>query len=143
MTKKFTIEKATGFIIYRTALAMRGAFERFLKEHGFDVTPEQCAILGLLREEEGLSQKEIGHVLFKDKPNISRMLDILERKKLILRQAADRRRYSIFLTEEGKQLIDKVHPLKLQLVEKVFNGLLAREIEALENTLNKIYRNIS
>jgi DNA-binding MarR family transcriptional regulator len=143
MSKKYNIEKATGFIIYRTALAMKGAFERTLKEQGFDVTPEQCAILSLLSEEEGLSQKEIGNVLFKDKPNISRMLDILERKKLILRQAADRRRYSIFLTEEGKQLIEKVHPLKLQLVEKVFNGLLAREIETLETILNKIYRNIS
>jgi DNA-binding MarR family transcriptional regulator len=143
MSKGYTIEKSTGFIIYRTALAMKGAFERFLKEHGFDVTPEQCAILTLLREEEGLSQKEIGNVLFKDKPNISRMLDILERKKLILRQATDRRKYSIFLTEEGKQLIDRVQPLKQQLVEKTFNGLLAREIEALESILNKIYRNVS
>jgi DNA-binding MarR family transcriptional regulator len=143
MTKRYSIEKATGFIIYRTALAMRGAFERTLKEQGFDITPEQCGILNLLREEEGLSQKEIGHVLFKDKPNISRMLDILERKRLILRQATDRRKYSIFLTEEGKEVIDKVLPLKLQLGERLFNGLLAREIEALESILNKIYRNIS
>jgi len=143
MSKKYNIEKATGFIIYRTALAMKGAFERTLKEQGFDITPEQCGILSLLREEEGLSQKEIGNVLFKDKPNVSRMLDILERKRLILRQATDRRRYAIFLTEEGKQLIDKVHLLKQKLVEKVFSGLLAREIEALENILNKIYQNIS
>jgi DNA-binding MarR family transcriptional regulator len=143
MIKRYSIEKATGFIIYRTALAMRGAFERTLKEQGFDITPEQCGILSLLREEEGLSQKEIGHVLFKDKPNISRMLDILERKRLILRQATDRRKYSIFLTEEGKEVIDKVLPLKLQLGERLFNGLLAREIEALESILNKIYRNIS
>lgn len=143
MSKKYNIEKATGFIIYRTALAMKGAFERTLKEQGLDITPEQCGILSLLREEEGLSQKEIGNVLFKDKPNVSRMLDILERKRLILRQATDRRRYAIFLTEEGKQLIDKVHLLKQKLVEKVFSGLLAREIEALENILNKIYQNIS
>jgi len=143
MSKGYTIEKSTGFIIYRTALAMKGAFERFLKEQGFDVTPEQCAILNLLREEEGLSQKEIGHVLFKDKPNISRMLDILERKRLVRRQATDRRKYAIFLTEEGKQLVDKVHPLKLQLGEKVLNGLLAREIEVLESLINKIYRNVT
>jgi DNA-binding MarR family transcriptional regulator len=143
MSKGYSIEKNTGFIIYRTALAMKGAFERVLKEQGLDITPEQCGILSLLREEEGLSQKEIGHILFKDKPNISRMLDILERKRLISRQATDRRRYAIFLTEEGKQLIDKIHPLKLQLGEKVLNGLLSREIEALETILNKIYRNIT
>jgi DNA-binding MarR family transcriptional regulator len=143
MTKGYNIEKSIGFLIYRTALAMKGAFERVLKEQGLDITPEQCGILALLLEEEGLSQKEIGDVLFKDKPNISRMLDILERKRLIFRQATDRRRYSVFLTEEGKQLIEKVHPLKLQLTEKAFRGLLAREMETLENIINRIYRNIT
>lgn len=143
MSREYNIEKSIGFIIYRTALAMKGAFERLLKEQGFDITPEQCAILALLREEEGLSQKEIGNILFKDKPNISRMLDILERKRLILRQPADRRRYSIFLTEEGKKLAEEILPLKLQLGSKVFHGLLAREIESLETLLNKIYGNIS
>jgi DNA-binding MarR family transcriptional regulator len=142
MSERYSIEKSTGFIIYRTALAMKGAFERTLKELGFDITPEQCGILSLLREEEGLSQKEIGNILFKDKPNISRMLDILERKRLILRRSTDRRKYSIFLTEEGKQLIDDVLPVKMQLVAKAFDGLLAREIEALEGILNKIYRNL-
>ena len=142
MSKKYSIEKSTGFIIYRTALAIRGTFERTLKEQGFDITPEQCGILSLLREEEGLSQKEIGDVLFKDKPNISRMLDILERKRLIIRQPTDRRRYSIFLTEAGKKLSEQIPPIKMQLEAKAFTGLLAREIEALENALNKIYGNI-
>jgi len=143
MTERYRIEKSTGFIIYRTALAMRGALQRVLKEHGFDITPEQYGILMLLREEEGLSQKEIGDVLFKDKPNISRMLDALERKRLILRQSIDRRSFAIFLTEEGKRLAETILPIKLQLEEKALKGLLAREIETLESIINKIYRNIS
>lgn len=143
MTKSYSIEKSTGFIIYRTALAMRGAWQRTLKEQGFDITPEQCGILFLLSEKEGLSQKEIGDVLFKDKPNISRMLDALERKKLIQRQSTDRRRFAIFLTGEGKKMIEAIMPCKLKLEEKVLNGLLTRELEALESTINKIYRNIT
>jgi DNA-binding MarR family transcriptional regulator len=143
MTKKYSIKKSTGFIIYRTALAMRGALQRTLKEQGFDITPEQYGILMLLREEEGLSQKEIGDVLFKDKPNISRMLDALERKRLILRQSTDRRTFAIFLTEGGKKLAEEILPIKLQLEKKALNGLLAREIEALESIINKIYGNIA
>jgi DNA-binding MarR family transcriptional regulator len=142
MTKRYSIEKSTGFIIYRTALAMRAVMQRKLKEQGYDITPEQYGILMLLREEEGLSQKEIGDVLFKDKPNISRMLDALERKKLILRQSTDRRSFAIFLTGEGKKLAEEILPIKLQLGEEALNGLLAREIEALESMLNKIYANI-
>jgi DNA-binding MarR family transcriptional regulator len=117
--------------------------QRTLKEHGFDITPEQYGILMLLREEAGLSQKEIGDVLFKDKPNISRMLDALERKGLILRQSADRRSFAIFLTGEGKKLAEDILPLKLQLEEKALKGLLAREIEVLESLINKIYGNVS
>jgi DNA-binding MarR family transcriptional regulator len=143
MTKRYSIEKSTGFIIYRTALAMRAALQRTLKERGFDITPEQYGILMLLREEEGLSQKEIGDVLFKDKPNISRMLDALERKRLILRQSSDRRSFAIFLTTEGQKLAEAILPVKLQLENKALNGLLAREIEALESIINKIYGNIA
>lgn len=141
MTKKYTIEKSIGFIIYRTALAMRATLHRTLKERGFDITPEQYGILNLLWEEEGLSQQEISKILFKDKPNVSRMLDALERKKLISRQATDRRRYSISLTGAGKTLIEKIRPIGLELGEKAISGLLAREIEALESMLNKIYGN--
>jgi DNA-binding MarR family transcriptional regulator len=143
MTRRYSIEKSTGFIIYRTALAMRSILQRALKEQGFDITPEQYGILSLLREEEGLSQKEIGKILFKDKPNISRMLDALERKRLILRQPTDRRRYAISLTDEGKKLAAEILPCRLQLAEKALNGLLAREIETLESLLNKIYENIA
>jgi DNA-binding MarR family transcriptional regulator len=142
MKKTYAVEKSIGFIIYRTALAMRAALQRTLKERGLDITPEQYGILHVLREEEGLSQKEIGNILFKDKPNVSRMLDALERKRLIFRQPTDRRRYSIFLTEEGKKLIEESLPIGQQLVEKAINGLLAREIESLESMLHKIYGNV-
>jgi DNA-binding MarR family transcriptional regulator len=143
MKKVYTVEKSIGFIIYRTALAMKAALQRTLKERGFDITPEQYGILHVLWEEEGLSQREIGNILFKDKPNVSRMLDALERKRLIFRQPTDRRRYAIFLTKEGKGLIEKILPIGLHLGEKAINGLLVREVEALENTLNKIYGNFS
>ena len=143
MSKRHGIEKFIGFIIYRAALAMRSSLQRTLKERGLDITPEQCGILHVLHDEEGLSQKEIGVILFKDKPNVSRMLDALERKGLIFRQPTDRRRYAIFLTEAGKTLLEEIRPLGMHLEEKAVKGLLAREIEALEGMLNKIYANVS
>jgi DNA-binding MarR family transcriptional regulator len=143
MKKVYTVEKSIGFIIYRTALAMKAALQRTLKERGFDITPEQYGILHVLWEEEGLSQREIGNILFKDKPNVSRMLDALERKRLIFRQPTNRRRYAVFLTEEGKGLTEKILPIGLELRDKAINGLLVREVEALEISLNKIYGNFS
>ena len=143
MKKTYTVEKSIGFIIYRTALAMKATLQRTLKERGFDITPEQYGILHVLREEAGLSQKEIGNILFKDKPNVSRMLDALERKRLIFRQPIDRRKYAIFLTEEGERLIEETLSIGLELGERAIKGLLGRELESLEGMLNKIYENIA
>ena len=75
MKEQYSIEKSIGFIIYRSALKMKSTLQRILKDRGFDITPEQWGILRVLREEEGISQKEIGDRLFKDKPNVTRMLD--------------------------------------------------------------------
>jgi DNA-binding MarR family transcriptional regulator len=137
------LEKEIGYIIYRTALAVRSALQRTLKERGFDVTPEQCGILRVLQEKEGLSQKEIGNLVFKDKPNITRMLDALEGKGLIRRHRSDRRQYAVFLTETGKALMAEIQPILLQMRQKTVEGLLSREIATLEATLDKIYKNIA
>jgi hypothetical protein len=55
-----------GFIIYRTALALKSALQRLFKEHGFAITAEQWAIIRHLWEEEGLSQREIAEKTSKD-----------------------------------------------------------------------------
>ena len=143
MTNRYLIDKSIGFIIYRTALKMKSTLQRILKDRGFDITPEQWGILRVLWEEEGLSQKEIGDRLFKDKPNITRMLDALERKGLIFRQPTDRRRYSIFLTKEGKKLQEEVLPTVLEMQEKAINALTKNDLETLQNLLNQIYGNLS
>lgn len=129
MTNRYSIDKSIGFIIYRAALKMKSTLQRILKDRGFDITPEQWGILRVLWEEEGLSQKEIGDRLFKDKPNITRMLDALERKRLIFRQPTDRRRYSIFLTKEGKKLQEEVLPTVLEMQEKAINALTKNDLE--------------
>ena len=142
MKETYAIEKAFGFIVYRTALRLKSALHRTFRDKGFDITPEQWGILRILWEDEGLSQREIGDRLFKDKPNITRMLDALERKGLIFRQPTNRRRYSIFLTKEGKKLQEELLPIVLQVQEKANNALAKNDLERLQNHLNKIYGNL-
>ncbi len=139
----YAIEKAAGFVIYRTALRMKSALHRAFKDKGFESTPEQWGVLRLLWEDEGLSQKEIGNRLFKDKPNVTRLLDALEKKKLIFRQPADRRTFAIFLTKEGKKLQKELLPIVLALQKKAIQGLSESDLNTLHRLLNQIYRNLS
>lgn len=143
MTETYSIERTVGFIVYRTALRMKSALQRAFKEQGVEITPEQWGVLRVLWEDEGLSQREIGDRLFKDKPNITRMLDVLESKKLIYRQPIDRRRYAIFLTDEGKKLQVELLPTVLAMQAKALRTLTASELTTLQNLLNRIYENLS
>jgi MarR family transcriptional regulator, organic hydroperoxide resistance regulator len=140
----YPIKDSLGFIIYRTALALKAALQRCFRENGYEITAEQWAIIRHLGEEDGLSQREIGEKASKDKPNITRMLDALEKKHLIFRQPDphDRRKYCIYLTKEGKNLQERLLPLTLNLRAKATQNLPQPEIEFLKLTLNKIYQNL-
>jgi DNA-binding MarR family transcriptional regulator len=144
MNHRYQIKDSLGFIIYRTALALKAALHRSFAENGYEITPEQWGIIRHLWEEEGLSQREIGEKAAKDKPNITRMLDVLEKKRLIFRQPdpRDRRKYCIYLTKEGKQLHEQLFPLTQNLRARVTHNLAPPEIDLLKDTLNKICRNI-
>jgi DNA-binding MarR family transcriptional regulator len=145
MTDYDHIQDSLGFIIYRTALALKSALQRCFKDNGYEITPEQWGIIRQLWEEEGLSQREIGEKSSKDKPNITRMLDALEKKRIIFRQPdpRDRRKFCIYLTKEGKQLHERLFPLAQNLRQQATLKLDRQEIDLLRNTLNKIYQNIS
>ena len=138
------IQDSLGLMIYRTALALKSALQRGFKENGFEITAEQWAIIRHLWEEEGLSQREIGEKAAKDKPNITRMLDALEKKRLIFRQpdSRDRRKFCVYLTKEGKQLHERLLPLAQTLREQVTRSLSQLEIDHVKETLSKINQNI-
>jgi DNA-binding MarR family transcriptional regulator len=140
----YPTKDSLGYLIYRTALALKTALQRDFKENGYEITGEQWAIIRHLWEEDGLSQREIAEKTYKDKPNITRMLDALEQKRLIFRQPdpRDRRKYCIYLTKEGRHLHERLFPLVQNLRQKFTQNLPPGDIEVLKDTLNKIYQNI-
>lgn len=145
MNNRYPIEGSLGFLIYRTALALKSALQRSFTEKGYEITAEQWGILRHLWEEEGLSQREIGVKAAKDKPNITRMLDALEKKGLIFRlpDHQDRRKYCIYLTKEGKKLYQLLWPLAQNLRERALHNLAQPEIDRLKDSLKRIYHNIN
>jgi DNA-binding MarR family transcriptional regulator len=144
MDEYYHIKDSLGFVIYRTALSLKSALQRSFKQNGVEITAEQWGIIRHLWEEEGLSQREIGEKASKDKPNITRMLDALEKKRLIFRQPdpQDRRKFCIYLTKEGKQLHERLFPLACGLRERATHNLSQPEMDLLKRVLDKINRNI-
>lgn len=139
----FTLDDSLGYLINRTAMRLKRELHHAFKSNGYKVTPEQWAILNRLWEQEGLSQVELADLTFKDKPNVTRMVAVLERENLIFRQSdeTDRRAYKVFLTEEGKQLKEKLIPLAVDVLERGQRNLTAEDIKQVSNILNTIYYN--
>lgn len=113
-----------------------------LKE--YDITPEQWTVLKRLGENDGVTQKELSSTSEKDQATLTRILDILERKRLMERKPnkEDRRSFLIYITESGKQLSLELFPL----IEKIFNeeilvGINEEEIATFSRVLDKIKQN--
>jgi len=138
------IEKSLGFMIASTMTQLRILMLRKIKEYGYDITPEQGHVLNTIGESEGISQSEIAGRTMKDKPTITRILDILEKKKLIERRSdtGDRRAYRIYLTANGKEKIAMFMKIIKEVDEKAFRGLNDKEVRKLEEILGTVRTNV-
>ena len=74
-----------------TAIARR--LQKHFRQAGLEITIEQWSILYHLWQEDCLSQQELCNRTFRDKPSITRLIDNLEKQKLVKRIASkeDRR----------------------------------------------------
>ena len=114
------------------------------KASGFDVTPEQWAVLSRLAEKDGLSQNNIAHITFKDNANITRIVDKLQRKGLLERKAhpSDRRTWLLYITPAGKGVIKQLQPLALKVLERATGQIPEEEVRKLNNQMQKIIYNL-
>ena len=90
--------------------AVMKTFIPHLREH--DLTPQQWRVLRALFETEGLELSEVSRRCYLLMPSLSRIVQNLEKRELILRSASesDQRRSIISLSEEGLSLVTKMMP---------------------------------
>jgi DNA-binding MarR family transcriptional regulator len=140
----FVLDNSVGFLVNRTALRLKRELQQAFRRQGFTVTAEQWALLNRLWEQEGLSQVQLAERTFKDKPNVTRMVEVLERNGLVHRQQnrRDRRAYHVFLTPAGRELRSAMIPLAVEVLRRALRGLDENEVEELRRVLERIDRNI-
>ena len=133
-----------GLEIGLTSSALRAAGHKSLKLHGLDdITKEQFGILILLTLKDGLYQTQIANLLGKDRPNITRMIDILESKGFIKREKdeTNRRILKVFITPKGLEKANTAKPIREKFSEVQYRGLSDEEILTLVKLLRKVREN--
>jgi MarR family transcriptional regulator, transcriptional regulator for hemolysin len=120
---------------------------RFLSMNikNFDITPEQWTVLKRLSENDGINQKELAIKAEKDQPTVTRILDILERKELIIKKKNkdDRRSFILFITDKGSAVKEELSPIIEEIwEEKILTGISEEDLEVYRNVLVKMNENI-
>lgn len=141
------LEAALGFNITRAADLFRKELIRALAE--YNITPEQWQVFASLWwADRPLTQRDICFLTLKEKPTISRMIDVMVKRGWIKKaqSSTDARATEIVLTKKGMQLKDEV-PKKLiahfmpflnQLTEQEHTQLLSltKKIRTIFNERN-------
>jgi DNA-binding MarR family transcriptional regulator len=125
-----------------TAIARR--LQKNMKQAGIDITVEQWSVLYHLWKNDGLSQQDLCNATFRDKPSITRLVDNLEKLKLVRRVASksDRRINQVFLTEVGKELDEQTMKVANDTLNEALEGVATDKIEVAKEVLQVVYDNL-
>ena len=138
------MRREIGVYIDRTYKVVRQDLINRFKTAGIDLTPEQFVILSKL-EDQQQSQTDLASDSFKDKPTVSRILDLLVKKGFVIREQdpSDGRRYLISLTAEGSSILEESKPHVYASRETGWKNLEESEYQELKRLLDKIFNNYS
>ncbi|MDE6539660.1 MAG: MarR family transcriptional regulator, partial [Ruminococcus sp.] len=108
------------------------------------LTSGQPKILDYLYEHEGSDQKTIAGYCEIEPATLGSILLRMEQKGLIERRQknGNRRSWFVYLTENGKEICEKMHDIFSQADEQAIEGISSGEIEEIKNLLTKICHNL-
>ena len=114
-------------------------------EAELDISLDQWMVLGPIHYHGNPSQKLLSDVCLKDKTSISRIINTLENKNLVVRVSdqIDKRVNRIILTGAGKQLFSDILPIMNKTKKEVSRGLSEFEIKTFKDVLSKIIQNLT
>lgn len=116
--------------------------DRFLDQHLLveDITASQVKVLFSLYHMKVQRSSDISKALNLDSSSVTRMLDRLEKKGLIIRKSdpEDRRSVLIELTPIGTETTERATPLAKEAINQLTECLTPAEKQSLQHCLSKI-----
>ncbi len=133
-------EEDASLNIVRTADLLMQKAAQILKPHA--LSPTQYNVLRILRGagDKGASSKDIGNRLLSRDPDITRLMDRLEKRGLLVRDRAkeDRRVVTHRLTREGLDLVKALDRPIQRMHREIMRDIEPQRLEALAAILEEI-----
>ena len=139
-----SLDDALAFRVHRSNRLLRTHLRRFLETHEPGLSPEQWFVLVRISERGPVKQVDLAEPVLGDPPNVSRLVDALVERGLVQRapDPADRRRWAVSLTPEGRERTERLLGHTVAERERVFAGLSEAELAAFATALDRIDDNV-
>ena len=133
------------FVTGKASIAIARRLQRKFNQAGLNITIEQWSVLSQLWKQDGQSQQDLCRTTFRDKPSITRLVDNLEKLKLVKRVASknDRRSNLIFLTREARALEQKTMEVANKTLNEALEGVTNGQVEIAREVLQMVYDNLA
>jgi DNA-binding MarR family transcriptional regulator len=141
----FPLHESPGYLIYRTAARLKAELSSAFHRSGHSVTPEQWAVLSRLWENDGEHQTVLAERATKDRHNMTRILNLLERNGFVRREADpdDKRCHRVYLTDAGRSLKDVLIPIVEEHLHRALAGLTQDDLSRLKRMHERIVENVA
>ena len=144
MDKKLSVDDAFGKLVYQTERLLVIRLQRNFRSSGYDITAEQWRVLINLWHQDGQTQKELAEKAFKDKGNITRLINSLEKSNIVVRipNHADGRSRLIYLTKKGIDCQNALIPIVQKTLKESQEKIPKEEMKLCKSVLKKVINNI-
>ena len=124
---------------------MKRKNHRAITEKGYEITMEQLVVLEVLITHGNMNMTELSNSAWKQNANITRIVDKLEKRKLVVRKSVegDRRANLISVTDHGKQVFNNVIPIVIEVHADAISCISKKEEAIILIALKKIINHLS
>ncbi len=137
-------KQITGAMLVAAGVYTRIYSRQCFREKNFDITPEQFVIIEVLMHRDGLYQRQLSEITLKDRPNITRIINILEKNGYVNRVADKNKRkvFKIYLTDKAKNLFPALAQVAKDYRKTMTEGIDKSDLETCMSVLNKVLDNL-
>ncbi|HUQ13086.1 MAG TPA: MarR family winged helix-turn-helix transcriptional regulator [Novosphingobium sp.] len=134
------------FMPYRLSITSNAVSDLIAGEYRarYGLKIPEWRVMAVLGDAGSLTQRELVAATLMDKVAVNRACKVLEGRRLVTRSpnVRDGRSHHLELTEAGRTMHGRIMPLAVDMYEKVFASLTARDREKLGTILDRLLASV-
>lgn len=141
---KYPHEETASYLIYRIGRLLRRQAVLFFTSRGLTISPEQWSVLLKVNAAGPTPLGALADAKLHDHPNVTRIVDGLEKMGFVerIKNPDDRRSQLVTSTPKGALFVEQTLPELIEEKARFYDGLDELDIKQLLKTLKTIENNI-